>query len=159
MTDLLGLKCKTCGEYKTLYDFWKGAKSCITCSKESWRKRVSENEEKRKQYGAREKEYYDKNIARYLWTRARNRSREEGVEFNIKPEDIEIPDLCPIRLIPMTRHRQKVEGDSYSLDRVDSSLGYVKGNVRVISFRANVAKNDLTIEEVERLLKYMKREI
>lgn len=38
--------------------------------------------------------------------------------------------------------------DSYSLDRIDSSRGYVKGNIWVISLRANRIKNDSTVEEL-----------
>ena len=38
--------------------------------------------------------------------------------------------------------------DSYSLDRIDSSRGYVKGNIWAISLRANRIKNDSTVEEL-----------
>ena len=43
--------------------------------------------------------------------------------------------------------------DRPSLDRIDGAKGYVKGNVRVISHRANMLKNDATIEELELVLK------
>ncbi len=49
-------------------------------------------------------------------------------------------------------------GNNYStLDRVVPSLGYVKGNVRVISFRANRLKNNATIDEIRAILAYMER--
>lgn len=41
-----------------------------------------------------------------------------------------------------------------SLDRVVPSLGYVKGNVRVISFRANRIKSDATADELRAVLSY-----
>lgn len=41
---------------------------------------------------------------------------------------------------------------SPSLDRLDSSKGYVKGNVRVISKRANQLKNNATVEEMRMVL-------
>ena len=46
--------------------------------------------------------------------------------------------------------------NSPSLDRIRLELGYVKGNVRVISGRANLLKNDATIEELEAVLGDMK---
>lgn len=45
--------------------------------------------------------------------------------------------------------------DSPSIDRFDNALGYVKGNIRVISTRANLLKRDATVDEVRRLLAYM----
>ena len=47
--------------------------------------------------------------------------------------------------------------NSPSVDRVVPSLGYVKGNVHVISHRANSMKSDATIENVRALLAYMER--
>ena len=44
-----------------------------------------------------------------------------------------------------------------SLDCIIPELGYVPGNVAVISRRANTIKNDATIEELELVLAYMKR--
>lgn len=40
------------------------------------------------------------------------------------------------------------QDNSYSLDRIDSSKGYVKGNIWVISLRANRIKNDSTPQEL-----------
>ena len=52
----------------------------------------------------------------------------------------------------MTINREKTEDNSYSLDRIDSTKGYIKGNVWIISKRANVIKNNATLEELELLL-------
>jgi repressor of nif and glnA expression len=54
-----------------------------------------------------------------------------------------------------------VIGDGYqthnspTLDRICNGRGYVKGNVRVISWRANSLKRDANIEEIRSILKYM----
>ena len=46
-----------------------------------------------------------------------------------------------------------------SLDRVDNDKGYVKGNIRVISRKANLLKSSLTLEILENIIKYIKKEI
>lgn len=42
-----------------------------------------------------------------------------------------------------------------SLDRTDNRKGYVRGNVRVISFRANQIKNDASADELRALAEYV----
>ena len=39
--------------------------------------------------------------------------------------------------------------DSKSLDRIDPTKGYVPGNIRVISSRANILLNNMTAEEAK----------
>ena len=44
----------------------------------------------------------------------------------------------------------------WTLDRKVNALGYVKGNVFVISHRANRLKQDATADELAAILAYMK---
>lgn len=81
-----------------------------------------------------------------LLASAKSRAQAKGRDFNIDLEDIIIPEICPVLGIPMT---------SPSLDRKNNDLGYVKGNVFVISKRANVLKNDANIAEIRAILAYM----
>ena len=72
-------------------------------------------------------------------------------EFNITIEDINIPEKCPVLGIPLVLHKGEGKGpkyDSPSVDRIDSNLGYVKGNVRVISWRANTLKSNANYTEI-----------
>lgn len=96
---------------------------------------------------------------RYLINQARYRAKKLGQEFTIIKEDLNIPEYCPIFGISLFFSGGKRTKNSFSLDRVDNSIGYVKGNVRVISFWANQMKGDMSIAQVESLLKYMKGEI
>lgn len=43
-----------------------------------------------------------------------------------------------------------------SLDKIDPTKGYVEGNVQIISHRANMIKNDATLEELDLIVKNWK---
>lgn len=91
----------------------------------------------------------------------RNSAKHKGIEFTITLQDIlPIPDKCPVLDIPLKFYQGRGSRgffqDSISLDRIDPSKGYIKGNVRVISGRANSLKNDASLEEIERIYNYMK---
>lgn len=86
----------------------------------------------------------------------RNRAKKNNVECTITEEDIVVPEICPILLIKMYRvPGQRQHGPSPSLDRIDNSKGYVLGNVRVISYRANTLKNNMSFQQIERLYHYV----
>ena len=88
---------------------------------------------------------------------AKKRAKEYRKEFNLELSDIEIPHECPILHIPLIRiPRGKPTNNSPSLDRINSSLGYIKGNVKVISMRANRLKQDSSVEELQSIINYMK---
>ena len=85
---------------------------------------------------------------------AQQRAKIRGLEFNIGLEDFDIPKLCPLLNIPLQNHigESVLQDDSPSLDRIDSSKGYIPGNVWVISNKANRAKNNLTLSELQQLV-------
>lgn len=89
-----------------------------------------------------------------LWTQLKASATKRGINFELTPTDIDeigIPITCPVLGIPLYFHRSKVEDDSISFDRIDSSKGYVLGNVIVISYRANRLKSDASINELRRI--------
>ena len=57
------------------------------------------------------------------------------------------PAFCPILGIPINYEVYGLEC-SASLDRIDSGLGYVDGNVRWVSTRANRLKSNATLNEL-----------
>ena len=113
--------------------------------------------QKKRSYDARS-ERYRKNPAFYLWRTARSRAKQNGQAFEIEPSDVVIPDFCPITGEPIDVLNSNYQNGA-SIDRVINHLGYVKGNVRVISRKANRLKQDATLEQIERILAYMKGEL
>jgi hypothetical protein len=91
---------------------------------------------------------------------AKSRAKEKNLEFNITVEDIVIPEKCPllgIELMHGDGTRKTCKSSSPSLDRIDSSKGYIKGNVWVISHKANTIKSNSTYEEFAMMAKKWKK--
>lgn len=98
---------------------------------------------------------------RYLSQHAKWRAKKLGVAFDLQPEDIFIPEFCPVlgmRLEWSFGQRASANHNSPSLDRLLPGEGYTKDNVRVISNRANHLKNNATLEELRALVAYVERE-
>lgn len=98
---------------------------------------------------------------------AKRRAKAKGLEFSVSIDDImPLPEKCPVLGIQLNYYGAKrsngVGGgfidDSPTVDRIDSTKGYVSGNVRVISWRANRLKSDANIEELRAILRYMENE-
>ena len=83
------------------------------------------------------------NPVKYLYSLAKRRAKKNQMEFTIEVSDIIIPDKCPLLGIPIDSYNTW-QGTHPSIDRIDSTKGYVKGNVMVISHRANILKNNST---------------
>lgn len=83
-----------------------------------------------------------------LLSEALRRSKKKGPFFDLKLEDIKIPDKCPILGIPLFKGIGACCANSPSLDRKNPLLGYTKDNVWVISHKANSMKRDASPEEL-----------
>lgn len=171
-------KCSNCNVEKSLEDFYNSkygkfgkthhCKNCMTAYR-------NKNKEKSKLYmrnlrlndNEKVKETrrtsYHRNPINKMFISAKTRSKRYGIPFNITKEDIVIPEKCPlleIEFIPGTKDNYLY---SYSLDRIDNSKGYIKGNVQVITSKANSMKNCASLEELkvfcENMLKIIDNDI
>lgn len=85
---------------------------------------------------------------------AKCRAKKKGLKFDVTPSDLlELyVERCPILNIKLNWSggggRRGATFDSPSLDRKIPSLGYVKDNLWIISYRANTIKSDATPEEL-----------
>jgi hypothetical protein len=95
------------------------------------------------------------------------------MEFTLELDDIVVPELCPCLGIPIQRKierpgnlskedrdsgiKYRLNDNSASLDRIDSSKDYIKGNVWVISARANRIKNNSTPDELVKIARAVRR--
>ena len=102
------------------------------------------------------RQYRLNNPEHILLRRTKNRAKKLGRDFNLTLEDVRIPERCPIFKTKFVYGDRRL---CASIDRIDNNKGYVKGNIQIISMRANRMKGDNTIKDFELLLKYMKKKI
>lgn len=92
----------------------------------------------------------------HMLARVRARAKAKGMTFNLTTEDITIPKRCPILGIPLVVGDGAANDNSPELDRINNRKGYVRGNVHVVSRRANRIKNDATLAELEKIASYLR---
>lgn len=96
----------------------------------------------------------DKVVGRLL-AGAKKRAQEKGLLFTLRPEDVRIPTFCPVLGLRLAAQVGKAGDNSPTLDRVDPKYGYTKGNVVVMSHRANRLKADATAKELRLVLNWL----
>jgi hypothetical protein len=92
-----------------------------------------------------------------IYNRLKSSAKRRNIEFTISIidlYDLSFPITCPILNIPLKFNTGTAQDDSYSIDRIDSSKGYTKDNIMVISLRANKLKNNATQSELQSLGTY-----
>ena len=101
-------------------------------------------------------DFLKKYIKRTLVTKKIN-SKKNNIRYEIDyeyavsifPNDY----ICPVFNMPM-RFGNQDRSSSPSLDRLDSNLGYIKGNINWISMKANWTKSDLSYDEIINLIEW-----
>jgi hypothetical protein len=96
-----------------------------------------------------------KAIRHILLTGAKSRAKRLGLEFNLTLDDIIIPEKCPVFGITLEKKEGGRQPCTPSLDRVNNKLGYIKGNVRVISWEANQLKSNATLTQLKQMVAYV----
>lgn len=140
--DDLGRECATCKTYKE-YSFFHRHSSCPngynTVCKDCRK-------------GASKRQYCNISTEKLLYGRAKSRAARQSVPFDIELSDIKIPDKCPILGIEFSK--RDVDA-APSLDKIIPDKGYVKGNIQVISNKANRMKSNASIEELKLFSKWV----
>lgn len=91
----------------------------------------------------------------YLVSRAKSRAKTQGVPHKITPEDLSMPTHCPVLGIKLERGQRGNMDNSPSIDKIEPKLGYVPGNVAVISHKANRIKGDATLDELKQVVRWL----
>ena len=121
---------------------------CLASSRDAYYKR-KERAASDPEYAARQKQAQkqarlrENKVLRRLAC-IRCRCKKYGIPFDLTPEDVVIPDTCPVFGVPIEFAKNGAHKWSVSIDRIDPDKGYVKGNIQVLSKLANSMKQDAT---------------
>jgi hypothetical protein len=158
--------CSKCEKIKNLSEFYSSIRMkdkldsyCKVCRYAHTKSRVKIERARRKEKIKNDPVYREnhlrvaresnvRNIHRIIFGRTRYRALQRNIEFNLTIEDIIIPEYCPILGVKLVVGTAKDYEHSPSIDRIDNSKGYIKGNIAIISKKANSMKNSATLEEL-----------
>lgn len=81
---------------------------------------------------------------------AKTRAQKNNLPFNITCHDLQIPKFCPLLGVPLKVEKVGFKDRNFapSIDKIIPELGYIKGNVWIISYKANLIKNNLKPDEL-----------
>lgn len=87
----------------------------------------------------------------YIIRNIKSSAKIRKLDFNLEYTDLELPETCPILRIPLKyRNEGKSQNFDYAtVDRIDNSKGYIKGNVIIVSRLANAMKNEASFNQLE----------
>lgn len=121
---------------------WQCIECCETIHKETDRNNYRYGNTFERQYGNR-----------------RQVAKRRGIPFTVKFDEIEQPTHCPIFGVELNygwSGPNRRDPNKATFDKLIPELGYVPGNVFVISWRANKLKSDMSLVELEKIMKYIK---
>jgi transposase len=112
-------------------------------------------------YGSREEraggEFYK--AKRWRFVQKQSKIKLRGQEFTIQYGEIDWPEYCPVLGIKLDyfAKARKPQDNSPSFDRVDNTKGYVTGNVKIISNKANRIKGHGSLDELKKIIAYIEK--
>jgi hypothetical protein len=103
------------------------------------------------------KNYKQQNWGKVRLREIKIRARALGLEFNLTEDDLILPTVCPVFGTPLVIGEGKQNNNSPSVDRIDNTKGYVKGNVVIVSLRANSLKREASLSELKTLVAFYEK--
>ena len=161
----MGKVCSVCGVEKPIEEYHKNStnkhgvtNTCKPCATARTRLWYQNNKDRGKENARRGKIKQRSDHATRLYQAAKDRATKFGLEFDISVNDVLIPEVCPVFKTKMIWSTGRSSEDSYSLDRIDPAEGYIKGNIQVISRKANAMKRGANRDDLLLFAKWILQE-
>ena len=90
---------------------------------------------------------------------AKERAARAKVPFDLDKDYVSaiIPAACPVFGTPfLFIGGKRIRPDSPTIDRLEPTKGYVRGNVAIISAKANAIKSNATADEIQRVAEWLR---
>lgn len=163
--------CNKCFKELPLFEFSKNKASsdglqysCKKCDNAYQKQRKENNKEAvleyQRKYQAKRREHFEYRLQMLLNAskqRAILKNREHSITLDDIKELYPKDGKCPVFGFDLEFNSQGFRETSPSIDRIDSSKGYTKDNIQIISWKANRLKAYATVEDLELLVAFLKQ--
>lgn len=105
------------------------------------------------------KEVYKRSRLLAMLARLKCSAKRKKVPFNLNPDNITLPEYCPVLGIKLVFNTVAPDDNSYSMDRIDNTKGYTMDNICVMSLKANKMKSNGTLAELVKLGKWAEAQL
>lgn len=171
-----GIQCTLCLDFLTPQSFIKrspphksftrNCRECLKTRREELKegKRITSSRlysEKRKEILFQKHKWNREHPRELMLISTQARSRRFNIPCTITLKDIVIPERCPVFGFPLVSRdmvsikRKSGAPNSPSIDRIIPALGYIPGNVQVISLKANMMKSSRSPKEWEQFARWI----
>jgi len=161
-------QCKICREIKPLNAFLHAKKEksrrtvCKKC--ENLRNKMRPGYVKKREKAYKLRRFLKKNDPKRRWVQdayanLKQRAKRNDLKITLTKEWLyeNSPIYCPIFGVRLNYLANGKLGLRASVDRVIPNKGYTPENCQVVSFRANSIKSDATVQELQMIVKYLKK--
>lgn len=163
--------CKVCEKALPLFNFSINRSSkdglqyrCRNCDNQYQKERRNKNREAmveyHKKYRARNRDNLNFRLQALL-NASRQRAALKGREHSITIEDLKElypkDGKCPVFGFELEFGDSGFRETSPSIDRIDSTKGYTRDNIQIISWKSNRLKAYATVEDLEILVAFLKQ--
>lgn len=95
--------------------------------------------------------------AYFLRLNLKTKARRLGLPFDLRTDDLIVPDYCPVLGIKLVRGVGGRQDNAATVDRLNPKKGYVRDNIIIVSNLVNDVRSTATADQILRIGKFYKK--